>query len=174
MHEYIRALILGHSLISLVAIIAGIPVMAALARGRMASGWIWLFLASAIVTSASGFLFPFHFLMPSHIVGAVALVILAGVLALHFSAHTSNLAALGYTSGMMASLYLLVFVGVAQAFAKIDRLHALAPTQSEAPFAATQLAVLIVFILLGVVVARGFIQRRPLGVTPEGRASTAP
>ena len=50
----------------------------------------------------------------------------------------------------MVALYLNVFVGVVQAFQKIPALHALAPKQSEPPFVIAQLAVLAIFIVLGV------------------------
>jgi uncharacterized membrane protein SirB2 len=51
----------------------------------------------------------------------------------------------------VASLYLNCFVGVVQAFQKISALHALAPTQSEPPFLIAQVAVLVVFVVLGVI-----------------------
>ena len=60
-----------------------------------------------------------------------------------------------YAAGMVASLYLLVFVAIVQAFQKIGVLNRLAPTGSELPFAAVQLATLILFVVLGVRAARG-------------------
>ena len=42
-----------------------------------------------------------------------------------------------------------VFVLVVQAFLRVPALNALAPTQSEPPFAVAQLAVLVLFIVLG-------------------------
>ena len=56
-----------------------------------------------------------------------------------------------YVITAIASLYLNVFVLVAQTFAKVSDLNALAPTQSESPFAVTQAVVLAVFILMAVV-----------------------
>ena len=47
------------------------------------------------------------------------------------------------------ALYLNVFVGVVQAFQKFGFLQALAPTQSETPFVIAQLAVLVLFAILG-------------------------
>ena len=54
------------------------------------------------------------------------------------------------------ALYLNVFVGVVQAFQKVGRLRALAPTQSEPPFALAQGAVLLFFVILGIVALRRF------------------
>jgi hypothetical protein len=49
----------------------------------------------------------------------------------------------------VVALYFNVFVGVVQAFRKIPALAALAPTESEAPFAITQFVVLLIFAALG-------------------------
>jgi len=49
----------------------------------------------------------------------------------------------------VTALYLNVFVLVVQLFAKTPALKELAPTQSEPPFAVTQLLVLALFIWLG-------------------------
>jgi hypothetical protein len=43
-----------------------------------------------------------------------------------------------------------VFVAVTQAFQKLSFLQPLAPTQSEPPFVAAQVAALAVFVVLGV------------------------
>ena len=56
----------------------------------------------------------------------------------------------------MISLYLNVFVLVAQLFQKVTALKALAPTQSEPPFAITQLVVLGIFVLLTILAAKRF------------------
>jgi len=61
-----------------------------------------------------------------------------------------------YIVGAMLALYLNVFVGVVQAFQKLPALTALAPTQSEPPFLVTQLVVLVVFALLGIVAVKRF------------------
>jgi magnesium-transporting ATPase (P-type) len=53
-------------------------------------------------------------------------------------------------------LYLNVFVGIVQAFQKVPALKAIAPMQTEPPFAITQLVVLVLFILIGIVVAIRF------------------
>ena len=51
--------------------------------------------------------------------------------------------------GAVASLYLNVFVLIVQSFQKIPVLKALAPTQSEPPFAIAQGVVLVLFVVLG-------------------------
>lgn len=66
-----------------------------------------------------------------------------------------------YVITAMIALYLNVFVLVAQAFAKVPALKALAPKQSEPPFAATQLAVLLLFVVLGALATIRFRKEQP-------------
>lgn len=56
----------------------------------------------------------------------------------------------------MISLYLNVFVLIVQLFQKAPALKSLAPTQSEPPFAVTQLVVLALFVVLTILAAIKF------------------
>lgn len=150
-----------HTWLSLIAIVAGFPVAAGLLRGERVRAWSGLFLVTAIATSVTGFLFPFSGVLPSHVVGGIALAVLAlAVLALAFGAR-GGWGRL-YAIAMMASFYLLVFVGVAQSFLKIPALHESAPTQSEPPFAIAQGVVLLIFAILTWLAARRFAPRARL------------
>jgi hypothetical protein len=51
--------------------------------------------------------------------------------------------------GATVALYFNFFVLIVQSFQKIPALKALAPTQSEPPFAIAQLTALVLFIVLG-------------------------
>src|SRR3954462_14094824 len=66
-----------HVAISLAAILAGLFVMVALLGNRVRSGWTVAFLTLTILTSITGFMFPFATLLPSHILGIISLVLLA-------------------------------------------------------------------------------------------------
>lgn len=147
-------LLLAHSAISLLAIPAGLVVVAGLLRGRDRVRMATVFLLLAFVTSASGFLFPFFALLPSHVIGVAALL----VLALLLPARRRLAASAGwrriYALGMVASLYFIVFVAIAQGFDKIPALHALAPTQSAPAFRMAQGAMLVLFIILGTLALR--------------------
>jgi hypothetical protein len=57
---------------------------------------------------------------------------------------------------VVASAFLLAFVGVAQAFGKIAALNALAPTQSEPPFAIAELVLLVIFVVIGFLAVKGW------------------
>uniref|UniRef100_UPI001952D2E7 hypothetical protein n=1 Tax=Klebsiella pneumoniae TaxID=573 RepID=UPI001952D2E7 len=82
-----------------------------------------LFLATAVLTSATGYGFPFNGLLPSHVVGAIALVLLAVVLLARFVFRLAGSWRWIYAAGMVFSLYFLVFVAIAQAFMKIPVLR---------------------------------------------------
>lgn len=69
-----------HVIISLIAIVSGLLTVSGMARGQRTDGWTGLFLLTTVLTSLSGFLFPFDRLLPSHQVGIVSLVVLAIVL----------------------------------------------------------------------------------------------
>ncbi len=150
-----------HTWLSLVAIATGLFVVADLIAARERGAATIAFLATAIATSATGYLFPFSGVLASHIVGAIALVVLAVALVARYGRHLAGAWRWIYAAAAVASLYFLVFVAVAQAFLKIPALHALAPTGSEPAFAIAQIAVLAVFVGLGIAAARKF---RPAGL----------
>jgi hypothetical protein len=66
-----------------------------------------------------------------------------------------------YVVTAVAALYLNVFVLVVQLFVKTPQLAQLAPTQKEAPFALTQLLILLTFVWLGWSAARATTSPRP-------------
>jgi hypothetical protein len=145
-----------HVLISLVGIVAGFNVLFAMLGGKHLGGWAALFLATTILTSATGFLFPFTTLLPSHIVGIISLVVLAIALIALYVFKLAGPWRWIYVVTAVVALYFNSFVGVVQAFQKISFLHSLAPQQSEPPFVAAQLALLALFIVLGVLAVRRF------------------
>ncbi|TCK29099.1 hypothetical protein EV667_3119 [Ancylobacter aquaticus] len=144
-----------HTWLSLIAIATGFVVLADLIAGRDRRWWTATFLATAVATSATGFGFAFNGVLPSHIVGIVALVVLAVTVPARYHFHRSGRWNLVYAVGIVASQWLLVFVAIAQVFAKVPAVHALAPTQAEPPFAIAQGVVLLLFVLAGVAALRG-------------------
>lgn len=144
-----------HTWLSLIAIATGIVVVLDLTAGRERRGWTFAFLATAILTSATGFGFPFTGVLPSHIIGAVALAVLAVTVPAGYLFQRRGHWQWIYAAGVVTSLWFLVFVAVAQAFAKVPSLKALAPTQAEPPFAIAQLIVLAAFVVVGFLAVRG-------------------
>lgn len=150
-----------HTWLSLVALLSGIVVAAGLVRGQTMPAMTALFLVTAIATNVTGFGFPFAHLLPSHIIGAISLVVLAVALLARYAFHLRGAWRWIYVVAAMLALYFDAFVAVAQAFMKIPVLHALAPTGSEPSFAVSQLVVLVLFAALGVAAVRAF---RPSGI----------
>jgi hypothetical protein len=54
--------------------------------------------------------------------------------------------------------YFNFFVLIVQSFQRVPFLKALAPTQSEPPFAIAQLVALVGFVVLGYAAGRGFVR----------------
>jgi hypothetical protein len=145
----VAVLTLVHTAISIVGICSGLGVLALMIEGRDNPGWTAVFLTTTVLTSVTGYFFPFTRLLPSHVVGAVSLVVLAVVLYARYVRAEQGRWASVFVIGSVLALWLNVFVLVAQLFAKVPALHDLAPTQTEPPFGITQLAVLAVFVVLG-------------------------
>lgn len=138
-----------HVVLSLVGIAAGFVVMIGLLTGRKFSGWTALFLVSTLATCVTGFGFPFTQILPSHIVGILGLVMLAIAIVARYGFKLHGAWRWLYVVGAMTAFYFNVFVLVAQLFAKLPALHALAPTQSEPPFLIAQSILLLLFLVLG-------------------------
>jgi len=145
-----------HVALSLVGIAAGLVVLAGMLRSNGLPGWTAVFLATTVLTSVTGFFFPSEQIKPSHIVGVISLVVLAAAMLGLYGYRLAGPWRRVYVIGAVMALYLNVFVLVAQAFLKIPPLTALAPTQSEPPFAVAQLAVLVIFVGLGIQAVRSF------------------
>src|ERR1700709_1496661 len=122
-----------HTIISIVAIIAGFIVMFGMLKSTRPGGLTGLFLLLTILTSATGFLIPplvSDKLLPSHIIGALSLL----------------------------RLYFNTFVLVIQSFLKIPALTAIAPGNPPAGpvFAVVQGVVLVFFVLMIIGAVRRF------------------
>lgn len=160
---YLSAITAVHTFISLVAIVAGVFAVLDLFRPDARGTAVRLFLWLAFLTSATGFLFPGLTLTPAVIVGIIALLVLAAVAWAARRLHRLGPYQAVFAAGVVASLYLLVFVGIAQAFQKVPLLNALAPTGAEWPFAVVQAVALLAFIVIGFAAAR---RGRMPGVRP--------
>jgi hypothetical protein len=139
-----------HVVISLIAIVTGIIVALAMVAGRDLPWLTGIFLLTTVLTTVTGFLFPITALTPALIVGIISAVILAVALVALYAFRLAGHWRWIYVVTAMAALYLNVFVLVVQAFQKLEALQPLAPTQSEPPFVIAQAAVLVTFIVLGI------------------------
>jgi len=156
MSTSLAALTLVHVVISLIGIVSGLVVTFGLLRSQRMDGWTALFLVTTVATSVTGFLFPFHKLLPSHILGVISLVLLAFAIAGRYKFNLAGAWRRIYSVTAVLSLWLNVFVLIAQLFMKVPALHPLAPTGSEPPFLVAQIVVMIIFFALAILAAKNF------------------
>ncbi|MEY2520601.1 MAG: hypothetical protein QOF24_2360 [Verrucomicrobiota bacterium] len=145
-----------HTLISLIGIFSGLVMLGGWLRGHRLEGWTKLFLITTILTSVTGFGFPFHGFTPAIGVGIISLVVLGIAVYARSSRQLLGAWRWAFVVTAVMALYLNFFVLVVMAFRRVPALHALAPTESEPPFQQTQLVVLVLFILLGIIAVRRF------------------
>jgi hypothetical protein len=149
-----------HVIISLVGIGSGLVVLFGLLNGKLLSPWNGLFLFTTVLTSVTGFFFPYTKITPGIILGVLSLITLAIALFGLYARHLSGGWRRTYAVTALIALYFNVFVLVAQLFEKVPAIHALAPTQTEPPFKIAQLLLLILTIALITLAAKKF--RSPL------------
>lgn len=148
--------VLLHVVLSVLGIITGLVVVGGLMAGARLDGWTGYFLIATVLTSATGFGFPFVKVAPPHIVGAISLVVLAIAVAARYWKQLAGGWRATYVVTAVTALYLNVFVLVVQLFAKTPPLAALAPTPGSPAQAGTQLIVLAIFVWLGWQALKGF------------------
>jgi hypothetical protein len=151
-----------HTLIAVVGIVAGLVAVLGWALGKTRPRWTAVFLGTTVATSVTGYGFPFERLLPSHVVGAISLVVLAVAIAARYAYDLRGPWRRVYVISAVIALYLNVFVGVVQSFLKVPALRALAPAQTEPPFVLSQGLVLLAFVALAVIAALRFQSDLPL------------
>jgi hypothetical protein len=139
-----------HVVIGLIAIVTGFVVVIGMIDGKRLPGWTALFLLTTVLTSLTGFLFPFGGITPGIIVGILSSVLLVVALFALYIRHLTHAWRWIYAITAIAALYLNVFVSIAQAFQKIPFIRALAPTQSEPSFLIAQGLALGIVTVLGI------------------------
>jgi hypothetical protein len=117
-----------------------------------------IFLLFTILTSVTGFMFPFSGVTPGILIGILSIVLLAIACLALYSMNLAGPWRWLYVVTALASLYLNVFVLVTQSFLKIPTLHEIAPGNPPAgpAFAVTQGIALVFFIVMIIRVWRRF------------------
>src|SRR3954463_13006745 len=121
----LQTFVLVHVVISLIGIVAGLIVMFGMLGSRSQPELTAIFLLFTILTSATGFLIPplvSDKLLPSHIIGALSLVLLAIACIALYGMKLAGSWRWIYVLTALISLYLNVFVLVIQSFLKIPAL----------------------------------------------------
>jgi hypothetical protein len=149
-------LTLGHVAITLIGLVAGLVVLAAMIGGRELKGWTAVFLLFTVLTSVTGYFFHNDHLTPGQIVGAISLVVLAAALYAFYGRQLAGIWRPVYVVTATLALYLNFFVLVVQLFLKVPPLHALAPTGGGPVFGAAQGVVFLAFVVAGWRAVRDF------------------
>jgi hypothetical protein len=165
------ALTLTHVVISLIGIASGILVVFWLFRAQSPDLMTAIFLATTLVTSLTGFLFPFHQFLPSHAFGILSVIALGIAIAARYHFHFTGPWRSAYAITTVIALYFNVFVLIAQLFLKVPALKALAPTQTDPPFLVSQLANLVLFVAIGVLATKRFVAQAPVPPLAMGRGA---
>ena len=147
-----------HVIISLIAIVVGLVVMFGMLGSQRQAGLTAIFLLFTILTSVTGFMFPFNGVTPGILVGILSCILLAIACLALYAMHLAGPWRWIYVVTALVSLYLNVFVLVIQSFLKIPPLHELAPGNPPAgpAFAVVQGIVLVFFVVMIVRVWRRF------------------
>jgi hypothetical protein len=138
-----------HVVISLVGIFTGLVALFGQLAGPRLERWTAWFLASTVLTSVTGFGFPFERFLPAHAIGIVSLLLLAAAIYACYVRRLDGVWRRVYVMTAVVALYFNAFVLMVQLFRRLPALAALAPTQSEWPFVLTQLVLLVTFGVLG-------------------------
>lgn len=153
--------VLVHTVISIVAVVAGIIVMFGMLKSTRPGGLTALFLLLTILTSATGFLIPplvSDKLLPSHIIGGLSLLLLLIACIALYAMKLAGAWRWIYALTALLALYFNCFVLVIQSFLKIPALTAIAPDNppSGPVFAVVQGIVLVFFVLMIIGAIRRF------------------
>src|SRR5436190_7492159 len=99
-----------HVIISLIGIGSGLVVVFGLLTAKRLDGWTAVFLTSTLLTSLTGFGFPFAHLLPSHVVGLISIVVLGVTIFARYRAHLTGQWRATYAIGAVAAFYFNAFV----------------------------------------------------------------
>jgi hypothetical protein len=147
---------LVHVALSLIGILSGLVVALGLLAAARLDGWTAIFLVTTVLTSVTGFFFPFHGITPGIMIGILSMVMLAIAIFARYSKHLAGHWRGTYVITAMIALWFNVFILVVQLFEKVPALRALDPTQSGPPFKITQGVVLLVFVVLTIAATKRF------------------
>jgi hypothetical protein len=151
-----------HVVLSLVAIVTGFIVVIGMMDGKRLPVWTALFLLTTVLTTATGFIFPFGGVTPGIVIGVLSSVLLVCALFALYIRRLTQAWRWIYAVTAVAALYLNVFISIVQAFQKITFFEALAPTQSEPPFLIAQAVALAIVTVLGVIAVMRFRPGMPV------------
>jgi hypothetical protein len=153
-----------HVVISLIGIVSGLIVLFGMFAGRRLDGVTAIFLIATVLTSVTGFGFPFAGVTPGIILGILSLIVLAVAIPARYSLRMAGKWRAIYVVTAVIALYFNCFVLIAQTFQKVPALHALAPKGNEPPFAIAQGVLLVLLIVAGIQAVKKFHPEQAISV----------
>jgi hypothetical protein len=138
-----------HVTISIIGILSGIVVVLAMIGSMRVNALTALFLITTVLTSVTGFFFPYHGVTPGIKIGILSLVVLLGAILARHTFHMLGPWRWIYVVCSVIALYFNVLVAIVQTFEKTPALKGMAPTGA-------QIVNLVIFIVLGVLAVRKF------------------
>ena len=145
-----------HTALSVMGILTGLLVLSRMVRMRPLGASNTIFLWTTILTSVTGFFFPFTAFGPAHYLGVISLVVMAAATAALYIGSLYGTWRPIYVVSCAIGLYFNIFVGVIMVFAKIPELNRYAPTGKEPTLIVTEIVALLVVALLGWLALRRF------------------
>jgi len=145
-----------HVAISLIGIASGLVVIGAMIGARRVPAVTALFLVATVLTSVTGFLFPFHGVTPGIVIGILSLIVLLIAIVALYGRGLAGVWRGTYVISASVALYFNVFVFIVQSFEKVPALKTIAPTQASPVFALTQLVVMAILVLLTILAYKRF------------------
>jgi hypothetical protein len=150
-----------HTIITLIAIVAGLIAQLGLLRNQRMNAITAIFLLFTVLTVVTGFMIQITPVSPAVLFGYITTAAVVPALAARYPFAMRGAWRRIYVVTATLSLYLNVFVLVVQSFVKVPALHAIVPALPPAGpvFGATQGVVLILFIIAGYLGVRRFHPR---------------
>ena len=152
---YVYLLTIIHTLLSLVAIVSGIPVVLGFLKNET-SRWTTTNVVTTGLTLVTSFMFPYNGFTPAIGVGILCILIFLPTIYAKYRTSLTGIWRLVWVVGTTALLYFNCFVLIAQSFGKIPPLFGGAPIAGGPLFGIAQGILLIVAIVLGFLAARRF------------------
>jgi hypothetical protein len=160
-----------HVIISLIAIATSFVVMFGMLRSNKLAGWTAVCLLFTVLTTVTGFMFPFNGFTPAIGTGVVSAVLLAFALVGLYVMKLAGSWRWIYAVTAVAAFWFNVFVLIVQSFEKLKFLNPAAPMVGP-PFAepantyfiVAQAVALLFFVAMGFLAAKKFRPGFPLGL----------
>lgn len=127
-----------HVALSLIGIGAGLVSLFGLMYDKFYRLLNGLFLVTTVLTSVTGFLYPFKGITPGIILGVLSMIVLLLAIGALYGQGLAGAWRGTYVIAAALALWFNVFVLFAQLFAKVPALKAIAPTQASPAFGITQ------------------------------------